>query len=167
MTFLYGGGIIIAWGRSTKLFTGQLEIKRGKDEVEEFRLPFKDISEKLRKAGLYCPGSLVKILLLEDHPITLGMESEIGVFSRANPLFSTSFPNFDMDRRVIGKFPETDILLSGYCENEEKMGNKAGIVWLKKGRGQLVLFAFNPQFRASTSVSYKLMFNSILLSEIE
>ncbi|MBC8402855.1 MAG: hypothetical protein H8E14_15325 [Candidatus Marinimicrobia bacterium] len=47
------------------------------------------------------------------------------------------------------------------------MGNKAGIVWLKKGQGQLVLFAFNPQFRASTSVSYKLMFNSILLSETE
>lgn len=167
MTFLDGGGIIIAWGRSTKLFTGQLEIKRGKDEVEEFQLPFKDISEKVRKAGLYCPGSLIKILLLEDHPITLGMEPEIGVFSRGNPVFSTSFPNFDMDRRVIGKFPETDILLSGYCENEEKMGNKAGIVWLKKGQGQLVLFAFNPQFRASTSVSYKLMFNSILLSETE
>ncbi len=167
LTFLDQGGIIIAWGGSTKLFGGQLEIKRGKDEVEEFQLPFSDKSDKLRKAGLYCPGSLVRLELLGDHPITLGMEREIGVFSRGKPVFATSFPNFDMDRRVIGKFPETDILLSGYCENEEKLANQVGLVWLKKGKGQLVLFAFNPQFRASTSVSYKLLLNSILLPALD
>ena len=70
-----------------------------------------------------------------------------------------------MDRRVIGKFPKKDILLSGYLEHEEKLGNKTAIVWLKKGRGQLVLFAFHPQFRASTAASYKLLFNAILLPE--
>lgn len=166
MTFLDNGGIIVSWGRSARLFLGILEIKRGKDKKEEFQLPVRDNSEKLKKAGLYCPGSLLKILLLENHPITLGMESEIGVFSRGRPVFSTSFPNFDMDRRVIGKFPEKNILLSGYCEKEEKMGNQTGLVWLKKGKGQLVLFGFNPQFRASTNVSFKLMFNSILLPRI-
>ncbi len=167
MTFLDQGGIVIAWGRSTKLFEGQLKIKRGKDEVEEFRLPFSDRSDKLSKAGLYCPGSLIRLQLKKEHPITVGMEAEIGVFSRGKPVFSTSFPNFDMDRRVIGKFPETDILLSGYCENEEKLANQIGLVWLKKGKGQLVLFAFNPQFRASTNVSYKLLFNSILLPALD
>ena len=167
MTFLDSGGIIISWGRSTNLFLGILEIKRGKDEKEEFQLPVRDNSKQLQKDGLYCPGSLVKMFLLQDHPIALGMQKEIGVFFRGRPVFSTSFPNFDMDRRVIGRFPEKNILLSGYCEKEVKMGNQTGLVWLKKGRGQLVLFAFNPQFRASTNVSFKLMFNSILLTRIE
>ena len=163
MTFLDKGGIIISWGGSTNLFQGLLEIKGEKDKKEEFQLPIRDISDNLQKSGLYCPGSLVKIILTKNHPITLGMQSEIGVFFRGKPVFTTSIPRFDMDRRVIGKFPEKDILLSGYCENEEMIGNKAAIVWLKKGKGQLVFFSFNPQFRASTNVSFKLLFNSILL----
>jgi len=91
------------------------------------------------------------------------MQNEAGVFFRGEPVFATSIPNFDMDRRVIGKFPEKNILLSGYCENEEKIGNKSVLLWLRKGKGQLVLFGFNPQFRASTPVSYKLLFNAVLL----
>lgn len=167
MTFLNEGGLIISWGRSAEMFLGVLEINLGKDRKEEFQLPVRDISKELQKDGLSCPGSFVKMLLVEDHPLTLGMPNEIGVFFRGRPVFSTSIPAFDMDRAVIGRFPEEDILLSGYCENEEKIGNKTAMVWLKKGKGQLVLFAFNPQFRASTDVSYKLMFNSILLPDMD
>ena len=95
------------------------------------------------------------------------MEDEIGVFYRGQPVFTTSIPRFDMDRRVIATFSKDDILLSGYAENEDKLKNKSALVWLKKGKGQLVLFAFNPQFRGSTNVSFKLLFNSILLKKIE
>ncbi len=167
MTFLDKGGNIISWGRSTGLFMGKLEITRGKDEKEEFQLPVQDISENIQKAGLYCPGSLVKTILLEDHPLTLGMPPEIGVFFRGRPVFATSIPSFDMDRRVIGKFPEKDILISGYCEKQEAVGDKTNLVWLKKGKGQLVLFGFNPQFRASTQAAFKLLFNALLLPKVK
>ncbi len=163
MTFLDKGGLIVSWGRSTRLFKGNLEIPTGKEKGEEFQLPFNDISESLQKAGLYCPGSLVKIKIVSDHPLTFGIPSEIGVFYRGRPVFTSSLPYFDMDRRVIAGFPEKNILMSGYCENEEKIGNKSAMIWLKKGKGQLVLIAFNPQFRASTQASYKLLFNAVLL----
>jgi len=166
MSFLDEGGIIVAWGRSTDLFMGPLEIKRGKDKKEDFQLPVRNIAEDLKKEKLYCPGSLVKVQLLDDHPLTLGLPDEIGVFFRGRPVFSTSIPNFDMDRRVIGKFPENEILMSGYCENVEKLGNRTVMAWLKKGKGQLVFMGFNPQFRASTQGSYKLLFNALLLPEL-
>ena len=162
MTFIDGGGLIISWGQSVNLFEGNLTITNEKD-TEEFRLPFSDISDDLRKNGLYCPGSLVKMQIIEDHPVTLGMEKEIGIFSRARPVFSTSVPRFDMDRRVIGFTPEKDILVSGYIEKDEMLGNKAVMLWMKKGKGQFVFFGFNPQFRASTHVSYKLLFNALFL----
>jgi len=162
MTFVEGGGLIISWGQSVNLFEGTLTITHEKDS-EEFKLPFSDISDDLRKKGLYCPGSLVKMKILKDHPVTLGMEEEIGIFSRARPVFSTSVPDFDMDRRVLGVIPEKDILMSGYVEKEELLGNKAVMIWMKKGKGQFVFFGFNPQFRASTHVSYKLLFNAILM----
>lgn len=167
MTFLDKGGAVISWGRSTSLFMGNLEIVRGKEDKEEFQLPIRDISEQAQKAGLYCPSSFLKIILLEDHPLTFGLPKEVGIMYDGRPVFSTSVPIFDMDRRVIGKFPEKDMLLSGYCEKEEALANKSNMVWLKKGKGQLVLFAFSPQFRASTQVTFKLLFNALLLPKIQ
>ena len=167
LKFVEDGGIVLSWGASTNLFMGAMKIEKSKEDIEEFQFPIKDISKSLGKKGLYVPGSFVSMQLLKDHPITYGMEENIGVFYRGRPVFETSIPNLDMDRRVIGIFPEEDILLSGYSAHEKELSNKSAMVWLKKGKGQLVLFAFNPQFRASTNVSYKLLFNSLLLPKLK
>lgn len=183
MTFLDSGGIIISWGASTSLFIGKLEIPRPKSadeekgkkeektkeeekEKEEFQLPVKDEAEALQKEGLYCPASLLRTILTPDHPLTLGLHSEIGILFSSQPVFQTSIPIFDMDRRVIGRFPEKEILMSGYAEKIEKLGHKVNLVWLKKGKGQIILFAFSPIFRASTQAAYKLLFNALLLPKI-
>ena len=167
LKYIDKGGNVIAWGESPGLFVGPQKIKWSDDEIEEFTLPVNDVASVLTKKGLYCPGSLVNVQLKQDHPLTMGMEKNIGVFYRGNPVFTTREPYFDMDRRVIATFPEKNILASGYIENEELLGRKAGMVWLKKGKGQMVLFAFLPQFRASTPVSYKLLFNALLLPPVE
>ena len=91
------------------------------------------------------------------------MQDKTAGFFLGNPVLSTSQPIFDTDRRVLGSFPEKDILLSGYIEKEEKLSNHPAIVWIKKGKGQLVLFAFDPIFRASVPVTYKLLFNALLM----
>ena len=166
MKFLDNGGIIISWGMSAELFTGNLKIKKGEEDFEEFKLPVTDLSESLSKKKLYVPGSLIRLKILRDHPLTYGMPEDIGIFSRGKPIFSTSIPRFDMDRRVIGWYPEENLLMSGYAENEDELRGKVGMVWLKKGKGQLVLFGFNPQFRASTEGAYKLLFNAILLEKL-
>lgn len=173
MGFVNSGGKVVSWGSSTALFEGKLNLpvpETGKhkkqdnpQEKETFVLPFHDISSQLRNKGLYIPGSLVKIQLIQAHPLTLGLPREIGVFSRGRPVFTTSIPYFDMDRRVIATYPEKNILMSGYAEKPELLGNKTAIVWVRKGKGQLVLFGFNPQFRASTQASYKLLFNALLM----
>jgi hypothetical protein len=163
LKFIDQGGKAIAWREASELFAGIQKITIDEENSEEFELPVKDVSKQIIKDGFSCPGSLLKINLKKDHPITYGMPQEIGVFHRSSPIFTTWQPYFDVDRRVIATFPEKDILISGFAQNEEKIGNKSAIVWLKKGKGQIVLFSFNPQFRASTPVSYKLLFNSILL----
>jgi hypothetical protein len=163
LKFIGNGGKAIAWRDATELFSGIQKISNDDKTKEEFEFPVKNVSENIVKQGFSCPGSLLKINLKKDHPITYGMPSSVGVFHRDGPIFKTWQPYFDVDRRVIGTFPERDILISGYIENEEKIGNMTSIVWLKKGKGQVVLFSFNPQFRASTPATYKLLFNSILL----
>ena len=166
MLFINQGGKVISWGQSASLFTGMLEITTG-DTKEEFAFPFTNVAEQAQKEGLFIPGSWIRMKLTEDHPLTYGMPSETGIFYRGQPLFVTSIPRFDIDRRVIGVFPKKEILISGYVEKEEKMADKVALIWLRKGKGQVVLYAFNPQFRASTQATYKLLFNAFFLPPVE
>lgn len=164
LLFISNGGSVIAWGQSADLFSGLLEMTVD-GTAEEFTLPFANTADQARREGLSIPGALVRLELKEDHPLTSGMPPSTGVFYRGNPLFRTSVPRFDMDRRVIGHFPEREILMSGYCEKEELLAGVPAMIWLKKGKGQLVLYSFNPQFRASTQGAYKLLFNALFLPE--
>lgn len=166
MLFVNNGGTVISWGQSTDLFTGLLEMTID-ESTEEFSLPFANTADQARRDGLSIPGALVRIELKADHPLTYGMPASAGVFYRGNPLFTTTVPRFDMDRRVIGHFSDKEILLSGYCEKQELLANRPAMLWLRKGKGQLVLYSFNPQFRASTQGAYKLLFNALFLPPVE
>ena len=165
MKFADDGGTIVSWGLSTGLFFGPQTIKSSKKEKEEFQLPVSDISSELKTSGLYAPGSLLNIELREDHPLTLGMDKTAKVFSRGRPVFSTSIPYFDTDRRVIASYPEDKVLASGYAKHGELLEGKSAMVWAKKGKGNFVFYGFYPQFRASTAGTYKLLFNALLLNQ--
>jgi len=165
--FLDKGGIILAMEQASALFEGLLKLGMDDPNSEEFMLPFKNISPDLLKKGFDCPGSFLSVNLLKDHPLTLGMPSTTGAFFREATIFSTTLPGFDTDRRVIGYFPEENILQSGYAASEGLAGGKVNMIWLRKGKGQLIVFGFNPIFRASTPATYKLFFNSVLLDRLQ
>jgi hypothetical protein len=165
-SFIESGGLVVAWGRSSGLFYGGMTFGEGDDELE-FELPIRDDSEALRDRGLYVPGSLLAVELAVDHPLTWGMPANFGVFSRGRPVLGTSLPMLVTDRRVLGVFPEEDILLSGYAEEVKQLAERPAMVWVRAGRGQLVLFGFHPQFRASTPGTFKLIFNALMLPDVE
>ncbi len=161
LAFINEGGRVVSWAGSAGLFFGLMDPGNQNDR---FNFPVRDISSQLSAEGFSCPGSFLKINLIKDHPVTYGMQSEIGVFHRNSPVFATSVPAFGMDRRVVGQFPEKEnLLLSGYAENEELLERQPAIVWIGRGDGQAVLFSFAPNFRGSTPVSNKLILNSLLL----
>lgn len=162
LRFINNGGKVISWGQSTELFMQTLTLGEKEEEKEEFNLPVRNVAPEYNKKGLYCPGSLVKVIPRKDNPITLGLPDSFGVFYRGNPIFETSIPQFDIDRKILGHFPEKDILLSGYAEKIDLIGNHPAMVMITKGKGELLLFSFNPQFRNSTSITFKLIFNSLL-----
>jgi len=178
--FINDGGIVLSWRSSTELFIGNLKLaekvtkrkqkkkdKEAKPKTESFSLPVRDLSKSARSQGLYVPGSLLRMKLLRPHPLTWGMPSEAAVFSRGTPVFRTTIPTMDMDRRVVGFYPRDHLLVSGYIEGESALAWHPAMIWLKKGKGQLVLYGFNPQFRASTPGTYKLLFNGLLLPGLD
>ncbi|HKL38102.1 MAG TPA: hypothetical protein VJ876_04350, partial [Bacteroidales bacterium] len=104
----------------------------------------------------------VRVMLDKNSVYTTGLPEKIGAFYRGDPVLQTSVPIFDMDRRVLGHFPEDDILLSGYAEEEKAIAEAPALAWVQKGKGRIFMLSFQPQFRASTPVNYKLIFNSLL-----
>jgi hypothetical protein len=162
--YITNGGIVVSWGGSTALFTDGLPIPKKGDEVETYELPVRDVSESLE--GVLVPGAFLAVDFIEDHPLTWGMPEHAGAFSRGKPVFATSIPVLDTDRRVIGIYPERDLLVSGYVEGEKELEDRPVMVWLRAGKGQLVLFGVRPQFRGSTPATYKLVFNALLLPPI-
>ncbi len=165
LMFVNDGGTIVSWCGSTDLFTGMLDFTR--DSVkEEFMLPYSNDFAAASAAGLFVPGSLMQAEFA-DHPLAYGMPADAKIFYEGSSLFNTRMPGFDMDRRVIGRFAKTDILLSGYAEKEEKLSEKPAMLWIRKGKGQFVLYSFNPLFRASARGTYKLVFNALMMSPEE
>jgi len=159
--FITGGGVVVSWGRSTGLFTEGLPLPKIGEESETLELPVRDVSERLDL--VLVPGAFLAVDFIKDHPLTWGMPEKAGAFSRGYPVFATSIPVLDTDRRVIGIYPERDLLLSGYIEGEKQLQNRPSMVWVRAGKGQLVLFGFRPQFRGGTPATFKLVFNSLLL----
>ena len=177
--FIEGGGAVVSWGRSTELFTEGLAAppnngeagKKGEkaEEIEKgetVELPVRDVSKDLRSKGLTVPGAFLAVDFLPDHPLTWGMPKKGGVFTRGSPVFATSIPVQDTDRRVIAVYPERDLLLSGYLEGEKVLQGRPAAVWVRAGKGQLVLFGFGPQFRGSVPATFKLVFNALLLPSV-
>ena len=154
--FVENGGIIVSWGKSAELFSKNIKI--GKEEI---KLPYSEISSMLKKQGLFVPGALLKMKLIKRNKLVYGVDNIVNVFYRADGVFTTSIPYFDTDRNVIGIFPEKNILVSGYGEKLNLLGNKSVFITVSKGKGHFILMGFNPQFRASTHATYKFIFNSL------
>jgi len=168
VAFIERGGTVMAWGGAVGLFTDELKVKRkGEDEEDTVQLPVRDVTEdRAKKKKLYVPGAWLKLLVRNDHPLTWGLPAEAGALSRGHALETTP-PRPDTDRRVLARYPERDLLASGYIEHEEALADSPAVVWVRKGKGQLALFAFSPQGRASTPATYKLLLNGLLLPPVE
>jgi len=131
------------------------------DGGETIELPVRDVTKSLKEVSV--PGAFLAVDFIPGPPLTWGMPERGGAFSRGSPVFATSIPRLDTDRRVAAVYPERDLLLSGYLEGEKSLQNRAAMVWVRAGKGQLVLFGIRPQFRGSTPVTFKLVFNAVLL----
>jgi len=163
--FITSGGVVVSWGGSTGLFTEGLAEPNGDEEGEVIELPVRDVTESLE--GISVPGAFLAVDFLPGHPLTWGMPERSGAFSRGNPVFATSIPVLDTDRRVLAIYPDRDLLLSGFLEGEKMLQERPAMVWVRAGKGQVVLFGFRPQFRGSTPATFKLVFNALLLPPLQ
>ncbi|HYI10866.1 MAG TPA: M14 metallopeptidase family protein [Thermoanaerobaculia bacterium] len=149
--FVENGGTLIAFGASCEYV------------MDEFNIPVRNALSGVKPDDYSNPGSLVRLHLRPDHPVTAGMPKETAAFLNAPMAFETTAPAVDMQRWVLATYPESeeDILLSGWIHGAQRLTRKAAAVALTYGKGKIVLFGFRPQHRGQTHATFPLVFNAL------
>ncbi|MCX6144283.1 MAG: M14 family metallopeptidase [Ignavibacteriales bacterium] len=131
--------------------------------IEEFNVPVQNVLARAKSEEFNCPGSLLRINIDPNHPVTYGMPTEVAGFVNQRIAFQTIPPAPEMTRSVLAWYPNeaVDILMSGWILGAEKLQRRAAAVAMSYGKGKIVLFGFRVQQRAQTEATFKLLFNAI------
>jgi hypothetical protein len=148
--FVEEGGTLITLGSACNL------------PIEQFGIPIKNVLQSVKREEFVASGLLVKIDCNQKHPIAYGMPEEAVGFFANSPTFdiTPSFKNSEQPA-VIVKYPDKDILLSGWMMGDKIIKNKAAVVEVPLGKGKLILLGFRVQHRGQTIGTFRLLFNSI------
>ncbi len=158
-----GGNIIAFKGANSWLAAqGIINLKTSGTPADTLgRKNYEDLNEY--RGAQVTGGAIFQADLDNSHPIGFGYED------RSVPVFVNSNSFYEADSNPYAtplKFTDRP-LLSGYIseENLERIGNKAAIVVSASGRGRVISFSFNPNFRAFWYGTNKLFLNSIFFAD--
>ncbi|MBA2245946.1 MAG: hypothetical protein H0W11_13400 [Gemmatimonadetes bacterium] len=144
--FVQNGGRLVAIERATDF------------AIESFRLGVRNAVADLRPQEFYIPGSILALQLEQGHPLGQGMARESIAWYWGS---SRAFEVTDPAVRVAARYRAENPLLSGWVLGEEQVAGKPAIVEARVGRGSVVLFGFQPNYRGQTIATWPLLFNAL------
>ncbi|MGI9627146.1 MAG: M14 family metallopeptidase [Longimicrobiales bacterium] len=148
--FVRAGGRLVALNQSSDLL------------IEALALPVKNVVADEGRADFFSTGSLFEVEVNTGHPIMAGMPARASVFFDRGPVFETT-EGFEGD--ILAEYAEHGSpLVSGYLLGEEKLQGKAAVLTVRHGAGRIVLFGVRPQWRGQTFGTFRMFFNSLLVS---
>jgi Zinc carboxypeptidase len=108
----------------------------------------------------YCPGSLLNNEFDPNNPIAWGMPATWPVFFDDDQAYRLR-PGFGVDAKVVSRYPREKVLASGWLLGEEYLKDQANILSFKIGKGNVVTYGSQIDFRAQPRATWKLIFNGI------
>lgn len=129
--------------------------------IEELELRVRNALKDVKSTEFFCPGSLISLKADNTNPIAYGLEETIIGYQDNGIAFETSVPFGVYDRSIVVRYPDKDILKSGFLTGEDNLYRKSAIVEIKQKAGSVILMGFKVQNRHQTFGTFKLLFNSI------
>ena len=99
-----------------------------------------------------------------ETPLFAGMPTETFGFYNNSPFFALTEGFNSYRASVVARYPNTDILASGWLKGEDMMVGRAAVVMVETNPGRLILFGIRPQHRDQTRATFPLLFNALYLS---
>jgi murein tripeptide amidase MpaA len=159
----YAGGLAGAGAAAVQRFVNEggrvVAIEEATDFVRDlFDLGINNVTEQLPNTDFYIPGSILRLELDPSSEISEGMRDEIAAwYWRSSMAYDVS----DARVRVSARYGSGDPLLSGWVLGGEYIAGKPAILEADIGEGSVVLFGFQPNYRAQSMATWPLLFNSI------
>lgn len=159
--FVTAGGTLLALDQATAL------------PVSLFGLPVRNVLDGVRPADFLIPGSLLRVHLDPAHPIAFGLPPDAAAFFARSPAFEIGRERTDFEDdiardppspagvQIVGRYPSTPVLLSGWMLGERRLAGRAAIVEVPLGAGRVILLGFRTQHRGQAHGTFKLLFNSL------
>ncbi|HVD91547.1 MAG TPA: hypothetical protein VNC21_04675, partial [Vicinamibacterales bacterium] len=150
--FVSHGGTIVTLGAASDL------------AIDRLGVPLKNLKAGLTRDQHFAPGTILKIEVDTAHPLGVGMEAETYGFYNNSPFFSVAEGFASQKLSVVARYPNTDVVASGWLKGEDLMAGRAAVVMVDTSPGRIVLFGLRPQHRAQTHATFPLLFNALYLS---
>ncbi|MEM2015814.1 MAG: M14 family metallopeptidase [Candidatus Methanomethylicia archaeon] len=142
--FVLNGGKLITIDESCEL------------PIKRMWIPVVNVLENLKPTEFYIPGSILRVIVNNKHPIGFGMDIDSAIMFINSPAFKCP------EEYVVAKYPSTNPLLSGWILGEKYLYDAAAVACIPKGYGKIVLFGFPVYSRCQTPATFKFLFNAIL-----
>jgi zinc carboxypeptidase len=144
--FVMNGGRIVAIDEATEFV------------IDLFDLQIENAVERLPTRDFYVPGSLLEVDLEPASRLNAGMGARTPVwYWRSSRAFDVSEEN----AVVAARYAASDPLLSGWILGPEKIAGRPALVEVPVGRGSVILFGFQPNYRGQTVATWPLLFNAL------
>ena len=108
----------------------------------------------------YCPGSLLANEFDINNPVAWGMPASWPVFFEGDQAYRLR-PGFGVETQVVSRYPTSNILQSGWLLGEEYLRDQANILSFKIGKGFVVTYGSQIDFRTQPRTTFKLIFNGM------
>ena len=144
--FVRGGGTLVAWNQgATSLVTA-------------LRLPVRNVVANLKRSDFFTGGSIMQVVTDPTQPVMAGMPPRADVFVFNSPVFTT-LDGFT--GAVLAKYAsDVSPLRSGFLTGPQYMQGFAAALDVRRDRGHVVLFGFQPQWRGQPTGTFRTVFNS-------
>jgi hypothetical protein len=150
--FVRAGGTLIALGAASNF------------AIEHFPVPVRNLKTGLTRDQHFAPGTILRVEVDSSQPIGYGMPSRTYGFYNNSPFFALVEGFASQRATVIARYPNTDIVASGWLKGEDLMAGRAAVVSIEMNPGRIVLFGLRPQHRAQTHATFPLLFNALYLA---
>ena len=150
-TFVKNGGTLVTFAQAGDL------------PIQKFGLPVRNLLAGLSSMEFWSPGSTLRVNIDHTNALAYGMPADgLAAFLGGNQVYEVvATPRNDRVKRIV-TFVDRDILQSGWLLGEDVIAEKAAMVSVQHGLGQVVLIGFRVQHRAQTHGTFKLFFNALI-----
>ncbi len=113
--------------------------------------------EGLSSTEFYVPGSILRVDLAADH-LSDGYDGSTAAwYWRSSRAFTV-----DDDRvQVLGTYGLDNPVISGWVLGPERLAGRPALLRARVGRGEVILFGFQPNYRGQSIVTWPLFFNAV------